>query len=323
MPVHNGEPYLQAAVDSILKQTFQNFEFLIVDDGSKDRSTDLIRSYSDSRIILIQNEQNLGTVHALNQGIISAKGEYIVRMDCDDISLPERIEHLVKFMNCNHDVGVAGSAMRLIKKGKLKNTRYQPDSDEELKITLLFNTCFFHPTVIMRSSLVKDHPYPENLVYTQDYNYWTQIAKHTRFANLDNTLLYFREHSGQTSNRKKETQRLNARKVRAEYLQTIVGNINPEDLEIHHQISENKTDIDLLKAKEWLEHLVTLNKEGLSFNNEVFMKMIARKWWLSCRKRSKPKKEDYLIYKSSFLTKFYQPKITGKIKYYYRTHLLN
>ena len=87
MPVYNGEMYLHAAIDSILKQTFQNFEFLIVDDGSKDRSIDLILSYNDSRISLLQNEQNRGTAHALNQGIASARGDYIIRMDCDDISL--------------------------------------------------------------------------------------------------------------------------------------------------------------------------------------------------------------------------------------------
>ena len=319
MPVYNGEMYLHAAIDSILKQTFQNFEFLIVDDGSKDRSIDLILSYNDSRISLLQNEQNRGTANALNQGIASARGDYIIRMDCDDISLPDRIEHLVKFMDLHHDVGIAGSAMRLIKNGKLKNTRFQQKSDEELKITLLFNTCFFHPTVIMRSSIVKDHPYPDNFIYAQDYNFWTQIAIHTKFANIDKILLYFREHPAQISHKKAVLQKSNARLIRKFYLQSIVDDFNDEELEIHHQIAETHTGLDLEKTKVWLEHLIDINKQKQVFSPEVFLKEMSRKWWHCCKKNTQYGKKILDIYRSSYLHLHYRPEKFKYLKFYSRS----
>ena len=307
MPVFNGETYLREAIDSILEQTFDDFEFLIIDDGSTDKSRDIICSYNDPRIKLQVSDSNMGTVHALNRGIKLARGEYIARMDCDDISLPQRFEHQVRFMDAHPDVGICGSGMRLIKKGKLKNLRFQPASDEELKITLLFNTCFFHPTVIMRKSVVKNVLYPDNLVYTQDYNFWTRMAKLTGFANLRKPLLYFREHSGQISGKKAKMQKNNARLIRQSYLNLLVDNVSAEELETHHLIAENTKGIDLEKAGTWLENLVKINKQKKAFSHEVFLKEISRKWWLCCRKNTHYGKKTLHIYRASYLHEHYRP----------------
>lgn len=318
MPVHNGERYLREAIDSMLLQTFRDFEFLIIDDGSSDRSVEIIESYRDPRIVLKRFPTNRGTVHALNAGLLAAAGEYIVRMDCDDISLPQRLETQVRFMDSHPDTGVSGTAMRLIKKGKLKNTRIQPESDEELKIALLFNTCFFHPTVIIRTNLAKTCPYPDNLVYTQDYNYWTRLASLTHFANLDEILLYFREHESQTSSRKAGLQITNARTVRAAYLKRLKERISSEQMAIHHEIAENLKDIDLEKAKEWLEKLVRTNDTKKLFETEIFNRVIARKWWLCCRKSTRYGRKTLQIYRSSFLRPFYRPETLKFMKFLLR-----
>jgi glycosyltransferase involved in cell wall biosynthesis len=318
MPVHNGERFLREAIDSILNQTFTDFDFLIIDDGSRDGSCEIIASYTDRRIILITNQDNRGTVHVLNQGIAEAKGKYIVRMDADDISLPNRLATQVRFMDNHPDTGISGTGMRLIKKGKLRNTRTQPDSDEKLKATLLFNTCFFHPTVIIRTELAKACPYPADLVYTQDYNYWTALAPTTRFANLTDTLLYFREHEGQTSNRKADLQITNARRIRATYLKKFANDITSEELEIHNKIAENCKNIDLLKAKTWLEHLVEVNKKNKMFFSEVFEKEIAKKWWHCCRKNTPHEKKTLKIYGSSYLQQHYRPAASKYLKFWLR-----
>ncbi|ASQ89850.1 hypothetical protein CHL67_01975 [Prosthecochloris sp. GSB1] len=318
MPVHNGEAYLRQAVQSILDQTFTDFEFLILDDGSTDGSRDIVRSFGDPRIRLEANERNLGTVHALNRGIRLARGKYIARMDCDDVSLPERLERQVRFMDAHPEVGVSGSGMRLIKKGRLKNTRLQPQADPELKITLLFNTCFFHPTVIMRTAVVKKTPYPDNLVFTQDYNFWTRLATETCFANLRETLVYFREHSAQISSRKADMQKNNARAIRASYLHALFPETSGEDMETHHLIAENRRGMDLGKAGAWLEHLIGLNEQRRVFPPDIFLREAARKWWHCCRKNTQYGKETLAVYRSSFLHAYFNPPTFKYLKFHVR-----
>ncbi len=318
MPVFNGEAYLRTAIESILKQSFDDFEFLIIDDGSTDGSHAIISSYNDLRIRLEHHESNRGTVHALNHGIRLARGKYIARMDCDDVSRPQRLEQQVRFMDDNPGIGVCGSGMRLIKKGRLKNTRHLPESDQELKITLLFNTCFFHPTVIMKKSLAATFRYPENLVYTQDYNFWTRLARETQFANLRETLVYFREHAEQISTKKAAVQKANARSIRASYLHALFGETEAENQEIHHQIAENRRGIDLEKAKSWLEQLVELNAAKQVFSSDIFLTQISRKWWHCCKKNALYGKDTLSAYRSSYLQKHYRPEMFKYLKFYSR-----
>ena len=318
MPVFNGEAYLKESIQSILDQTFNDYEFLIIDDGSTDKSSSIIDSFSDPRIRFERYNNHRGTVHVLNSGIRLSRGEYIARMDCDDISLPHRLANQVRFMDTHPDTGVSGCAMRLIKKGRLKNIRYQPESDQELKIALLFKTCFFHPTVIMRRSLAARFLYPENLIYTQDYNFWTRLARETCFANLRETLVYFREHPGQVSSKRAATQKTNARSIRASYFQALFEETTAEDLEIHHHIAENSCGIDLEKAKEWLEHLIELNARSQIFQSGIFLKAISRKWWDCCKKNTHYGKDTLNMYRSSYLHKHHQPGIFKYLKFYGR-----
>jgi len=115
MPVYNGEKYLNEAIDSILNQTYTNFEFLIINDGSTDRSVEIIKGYNDSRIKLIHNKKNMGLVYTLNRGLALALGKYIVRMDADDISLPNRFKLQLDFMEINTEVALcSGNAMSIV-----------------------------------------------------------------------------------------------------------------------------------------------------------------------------------------------------------------
>jgi glycosyltransferase involved in cell wall biosynthesis len=110
MSVYNGEEHLREAIDSILNQTYKNFEFLIIDDGSTDGSVNIIRSYLDPRIRLIKNKKNIGITRSLNKGLKLARGEYIARMDDDDIAFPERLEKQVRFLNEHVNVGLVGGS---------------------------------------------------------------------------------------------------------------------------------------------------------------------------------------------------------------------
>ena len=114
MPVFNGEKHLNEAINSILSQSFQDFEFLIIDDGSTDHSKKIIRSYQDKRIRFIENDRNLQLSRTLNRGIQLAKGEYILRMDADDISFPNRLEKQIQFMDQNLEIIASGSSLKLM-----------------------------------------------------------------------------------------------------------------------------------------------------------------------------------------------------------------
>ena len=147
MPVYNGEKYLKEAIDSILNQTFSDFEFIIVNDCSSDNTEDIIKSYKDNRIVYLKNEENSGVATTLNRGLDIAKGEYIARMDADDISLPKRFEKQVDFMDKNKNCIICGSNTELF--GAISGRTYVPLTDSAIRATVIFSSPFTHPTVMI------------------------------------------------------------------------------------------------------------------------------------------------------------------------------
>ena len=192
MPNYNNERFLKEAIDSILKQTFINFTFLIVDDGSTDKSVEIIKGYNDPRIVLIQKEQNSGIVDALNIGIKQINSNYLVRMDGDDISLPQRIQTLTDFMEKNPTVGVCSSQMKLFGNDH-QITNYYLESDA-LKAQLIFNSGLSHPCSIFRTSVLKEHhfQYHHTHPYMEDYDLFYRMKDHTTFANINQVLYHYR-----------------------------------------------------------------------------------------------------------------------------------
>ena len=204
MPVYNREKYLREAIDSILSQTFTNFEFLIVDDGSTDNSLEIINSYSDSRIRLIRNSANLGISKSLNIGLSESLGDYVARMDSDDISLPNRLQIQVEFLNQNPDITVLGSHMNLIDRHgqKLEDLEYfsYPLSHQEIVYAMLYSNPLSQPSVIFnRLEVLRIGGYRllkelENV--SEDYDLWLRLAaQNYKFANLSDRLIKYRIHS--------------------------------------------------------------------------------------------------------------------------------
>ncbi len=213
MSVYNGDKYLHEAIDSILTQTFTNFAFLIINDGSTDRSRDIIRSYNDSRITLIDNGRNIGLIASLNKGLDMAQGEYVARMDADDISLPHRLEKQVTFMDANPDIAVCGSSARLIGANidirtklprALRNVVSRegavPANSDAVACMLLFANSMVHPSVIIRRCVIDTLGlrYPD-CKYAEDYALWVAVSKYYRLSNIAEILLLYRRHSEQTT----------------------------------------------------------------------------------------------------------------------------
>jgi glycosyltransferase involved in cell wall biosynthesis len=224
MSVYNGEKYLREAVDSILNQTFRDFEFIIVDDGSTDRTWVALQSYDDPRIVLLRNEENIGLTRSLNKGLAVARGEYIARMDADDISLPERFEKQVKALDENPCLGLVGSNTYLFNAAGRRKTKKYPQTDLEIKWYLLFSNGFSHPAVMFRHHLVKEIGfYDETLTSAQDYEFFSRIAEHCEVGNLPQPLVVRRYREGRISVVQSERQRATAAMVSRRNIQRLLS----------------------------------------------------------------------------------------------------
>ena len=201
MPVHNGELYLREAVESILTQTFREYEFIIVDDGSTDGTREILASYDDPRIKIMRNERNLGIVFSLNRGLEHACGEYIARMDGDDISLPTRLARQLDYLSANPEIGMAGTwIQRMDEHGRSQGVARLPTTVMLVRWVLLFENCFAHPSTMFRRELVRDlKGYDESARHAEDYDLWVRLVSKTGATNIPEPLVRLRRHSQRVS----------------------------------------------------------------------------------------------------------------------------
>ena len=225
MPVYNGEKYLKEAIDSVLSQTFTDYEFIIIDDCSTDGTSELIKTYKDSRIRCIRNETNLGVALSLNRGLDEARGEYIARMDADDISLPDRFAKQIAIMDGDRDIAVCGcDIIEFTDDGHEERKFFEYDCDK-IKIGLLFNSALAHPTVMIRKAVLDDNRlrYDPEYEKAEDFELWTRIAAKYKLFVISEPLLRYRIHSLQVSNKHNEKQRTVCRRIRLNSLNALIG----------------------------------------------------------------------------------------------------
>jgi glycosyltransferase involved in cell wall biosynthesis len=214
MTVYNGLPYLPQAIESVLGQTFSDFEFLIIDDASTDNSLACIRSYTDPRIRLICNEKNIGQACSLNKGLQLARGVYVARLDQDDLCLPERLQKQVALLQKRRDVTVVGSLMRGIDTNGRSKGHYgrQLDDFATFVALLLVGDCpIAHPSVMFqREAIARLGGYDGSFSPAEDYHLWTRVAlQRYSAAVIAEPLLLYRIHKGQQSNTRAAIQRKN------------------------------------------------------------------------------------------------------------------
>jgi glycosyltransferase involved in cell wall biosynthesis len=216
LPIYNAEAFLREAVESILAQTFSDFELLAINDGSTDHSREILTSFSDSRLKIIDNDGNRGLIYTLNRGIEHAKGEFIARMDADDIALPERLALQIRFLDENPNVALVGGQTELIDSySKSFKLCQLPQTHDEIITKIFTANCFVHPSVLFRANVIRNlGGYREEALHAEDYDLWLRIIEHYDVANLAEILVRYRIHSNQVSLRKLCIQRAIADKVR-------------------------------------------------------------------------------------------------------------
>ncbi len=272
MPTYNTPvPILAAAVDSILAQSFQDFEFIILDDCSTDDSVEYLASLNDARIRVIRNQENLGITKTLNVGLSHARGQFIARMDSDDISLPQRFEKQLAFMQAHPDVIVCGTWIEAFGDASYVTKRMLPER-EYLRCSFIYGNVYglSHPTAFFRTEALRAYGirYDEQLPTAQDYSMWTLCAEYGQLANVEEVLLRYRVHNGQISVAKRTLQQQCALHVQTALLQRIVPGLTPAQAQAHEQMCRARVPSDELVA--WAKKLKQENKKTAAYPTEVF-----------------------------------------------------
>tara|TARA_R110000787_G_scaffold184181_4_gene296051 strand:+ start:1593 stop:2630 length:1038 start_codon:yes stop_codon:yes gene_type:complete len=276
MPVFNCQDYIRESVDSILNQTFTKFEFLIIDDCSTDNTVKIIEEYSDPRIKILKNIKNSGISRSLNHGISLAKGKYIARMDGDDVSLPNRFDKQLEFLENNSEVILCGSGFRVI--GKNSET-YFSEEHEDIKLALLKRNCIAHPSVMMRkSSLLKlETIYNSSMEPAEDYDLWVRLLPIGKLYNLNEVLLNYRVHDLQVSEKNRTRQLSQAFEAKFKLLEYLECTFDSEEKHLFGRMIQNVKNINFkeLKNSLTLKNKLIKSNSNTFFNQNLFTEYLS------------------------------------------------
>lgn len=225
MPAYNAEKYISAAIESILSQTFTDFEFIIINDGSTDNTAKIVQEYAkrDTRIKFINNKKNQGLIAVLNQGLDLCRGEYIARMDSDDVALPERFAKQVKYMDDNPNVVVVGAWVHVFGD---TDDYYKYPKTVKLFDLLVYKTLIAHPVTMLRTSILRKNNIYYNPAYlhAEDYGLWATLLQYGEIHNIQETLLDYRWHNANISIVHQKKQIESTELARADSLKTVLSN---------------------------------------------------------------------------------------------------
>lgn len=275
MPVYNCELYIKEAIESVLSQTFVDFELIIIDDFSTDTTLQLCNLFSDERIIIIAKDKNSGYTNSLNYGLSIARGKYIARMDGDDICMPERFEKQIAFLETNSDIVLCGTSYGVIGQ---KGISLLPEIHEEIKIKLLAGNCIVHPSVMFRKeTLVTNNlRYDAAMEPAEDYDLWVRLSHIGKLHNLQECLLQYRVHDSQVSAIRNKKQIQVANQVRLKLLQALSVEISASESKIYLKAVEKKEQLSF----DEFEILVNLKIKLFEANRNGFFNSVGfKEYW--------------------------------------------
>ena len=282
MSVYNVEQYIGEAIESILKQTFNDFEFIIVDDASTDNTLLEIKRYRDERIIIIENEKNLKLAASLNKGLRIAKGKYIARMAGDDISDITRFEKQFNFLEQHSEIDICGTPMKLF--GAEEAVWGSLTKDAEIKAGLIWGSTMQHGTVLMRMDTIIKHKlfYDETFPVGQDWKYWFDVKDYVVFSNFEKPMYFYRrgqqnitvQFSHQSKDRYAVMHRILLNNIGIEF--------NEYELKLHQFIiglfSITPSPTAIKDARAWIQKLIAHNSRIKKYDPAIFKKLSIKHW---------------------------------------------
>jgi glycosyltransferase involved in cell wall biosynthesis len=300
LPAYNAEAWIRGAVDSIIDQSLSDFELLVIEDGSIDKTGQILSQYTDARIRLIRHETNRGLIASLNEGLDLAGGSFIARMDADDVAHPKRLERQVAFMRSNPEVGICGTWFVITGEGEPKRV-CPPTSHEDMAAALFFRSPFGHPTVMMRRSFLEETGlrYRAETRHAEDFDFWVRAREKTRFANIAEYLLEYRVHKAQVSNQHGGQQNDMAERVRLQQLALLVPDASEDEQRLHLRTCDShvfETRARLLETRSWLDRLQAANRMRRVFPPRAFGRALAATWAHCCDRATVPSTDIFKIF---------------------------
>ena len=235
MAVHNGEPYVRLALESILRQTVSNLELVVVDDGSTDGTPEILASMDDARLRVLRNEEQLGLATSLNRGLDEARGRYVARLDADDVALPRRLERQLLRIRAAPAVAIVGSGvMELDDAGRVGAAHLMPAGPTAVRWAALFSSPFFHPSVLVDRDVLDGHSlrYEADFLESEDYDLWARLLEVADGDNIPAPLVLYRVHEGQASRRRSRLQREFQLRVAQREIMRVAPGLSPGQIEL-------------------------------------------------------------------------------------------
>jgi len=280
LPVYNGAEYLAEAIHSVLGQTFSDFRLIVVDDGSTDRTPDVLTSFSDPRLHVIRFPENRGRVAALNTAIAESASEFIARMDADDICRPRRFARQVRFLDEHPEVGVCGTWT--LGFGDAVSHYRPPRNPEDIRAHLFWSIALDHPSIMMRRSVLEQH----SLAYdpccrdVDDFDFFIRAAEVTQLANVPEFLLWTRAHPGEVSVVNRQEQMAVESQLLLRQLKTLMPKTTDDERRFHLQIARDDVDVcRLADAERWLLRLEEANRQMNRYDTVSFWRHLQWKWF--------------------------------------------
>jgi len=292
MAVYNGERYIRQAIDSALKQTFRDFELLVVDDGSTDNSIAIVNEYADDRVRVLQNESNLGLFLTRNRGVMEARGEYFATLDCDDIAPAERLETQLKYFRDYPDCAMCGGRIKYIDERSAVIGKFSALKGDEgyLKSLLLFTNIFSNSATMIDISVLRELQYRKGYEPAEDYDLFERVAATHQIGFINRFLSYYRVHDNNISTIKSQNRKRAEREIIERQLQRYGFKYSADDLLFHLAFTTAEFDFEKHKVKEyaaWLNNLRSQNKTNRAFNEQSFELALMKQWLRLCMNRFK------------------------------------
>lgn len=275
MPTYNVTPYVKEAIASVLRQTYRDFELLVIDDCSTDNTVSLVRSIDDPRIRIVQNEKNLGLAENLNRGLSHITTEYVARMDGDDIAEPFWLEREVTILDSHPEIGICSGGFERF--GTVKSLVRFPERHEDCMANMLFECSVIVPT--FRMSLYRNHGlrYSTEAFPAEDYRFWAECLRVTRIYNIQETLFHYRMHPTQICTARREEQQRKVALVRRYMLEWLSPDFTEEEMQYYTgqfmapQISSPQ---DYTERKSFSRKLVDKNRSVGHFSEEALRRRL-------------------------------------------------
>lgn len=307
--VFNGENYICEAIESLLNQTYQNFEIIVVNDGSIDQTSRLLAQYSDDRIVVLHNQQNLGITKTRNIGVGHARGRYIAVMDCDDLSHSTRLEEQVRFLNENPQYAMVSSWAHLINGDSFEEKsksiwRFSPTKDC-IAPYLLFQNCIVHSSVMMRAACLPEPAYRE-FEPAEDYDLWVRLAKTYKIKILPKPLVSYRVHNASASKLQADKQNRQISRIVQRQLREL--DIDPTDENLKwHVLMARESEVlgkrQMVEVRNWLLFIKQMNKASQVYDEAEMDTAIGKHWMTICKEACKKNPLSFFNYLFSDLGK--------------------